>query len=163
MEGKGENACNQHFLHFPQCFLKVSFFKVVKSLDFVVKSIPIIWTTLIMLFFFWSAKLIPKKWIAINPLDQQVIYSQLSRYVHTIITWKQSLRAQLSHLLNPVKQTQVLTILDFWKHCRKGRKILVNSFSSFSHNVLYLFWHMFFPALNLQPRFGSFGTYRAQN
>ena len=29
--GKGENAGNQHFLLFPQCFLKVSIFKVIKS------------------------------------------------------------------------------------------------------------------------------------
>ena len=30
--GKGENAGNQHFLLFPQCFLKGSFFRVIKEL-----------------------------------------------------------------------------------------------------------------------------------
>ena len=35
---KGENAGYQHFLLFPQCFQKASFFKVVKSPDCVVKS-----------------------------------------------------------------------------------------------------------------------------
>ena len=37
--GKGENAGNQHFLHFPQCFQKVSFsFRVAEGWDCVVKS-----------------------------------------------------------------------------------------------------------------------------
>ena len=36
--GKGENAGNQHFLLFPQCVQKASFFGVVKSWDCVVKS-----------------------------------------------------------------------------------------------------------------------------
>ena len=36
--GKGENAGYQHFLLFPQCFQKASFFNVVKSRDCVVKS-----------------------------------------------------------------------------------------------------------------------------
>ena len=38
IEGKGENAGYQHFLLFPQCFQKLSFFKVVKSRDCVVRS-----------------------------------------------------------------------------------------------------------------------------
>ena len=36
--GKGENVGNQHFLFFPPCFQKASFFRIVKSLAFVVKS-----------------------------------------------------------------------------------------------------------------------------
>ena len=36
--GKGENAGYQHFLLFPQCFLKVLFFGVIKSCDCVVKT-----------------------------------------------------------------------------------------------------------------------------
>ena len=37
--GKGENAGNQHFLLFPQCFQKATFFyKIVKIQDCVVKS-----------------------------------------------------------------------------------------------------------------------------
>ena len=36
--GKGENAGYQHFLLFPQCFQKVSCFKVVKSRDCAVKN-----------------------------------------------------------------------------------------------------------------------------
>ena len=36
--GKGKNAGYQHFLLFPQCFQKSSCFKVIKSLDCVVKS-----------------------------------------------------------------------------------------------------------------------------
>ena len=36
--GKGENAGYQHFLFFPQCFLKKSFFRVIKCRDCVVKS-----------------------------------------------------------------------------------------------------------------------------
>ena len=36
--GIGENADNQHFLLFPQCFQKSLFFGVFKSLDCVVKS-----------------------------------------------------------------------------------------------------------------------------
>ena len=36
--GKGENADFQHFLLFPQFFQKVSFFKVGKSQDCVVKT-----------------------------------------------------------------------------------------------------------------------------
>ena len=35
--GKEENAGYQHFLLFPQCFKKVSFFKVIKTWDCVVK------------------------------------------------------------------------------------------------------------------------------
>ena len=35
--GKGENAGHQHFLLFPQCFQKASFFKVSKNQDCVVK------------------------------------------------------------------------------------------------------------------------------
>ena len=35
---KGENAGNQRFLLFPQCFQKASFLGVVKSRDCVVKS-----------------------------------------------------------------------------------------------------------------------------
>ena len=42
MVGKGENAgnmaCFQHFLLFPLCFQKASFFEVIKSRDCVVKS-----------------------------------------------------------------------------------------------------------------------------
>ena len=38
IEGKGENAGNQHFLLFPQCFQKRFFLRVVKSRDCVVKS-----------------------------------------------------------------------------------------------------------------------------
>ena len=30
IEGKGENACYQHFLFFPQCFLKPSFSRSLK-------------------------------------------------------------------------------------------------------------------------------------
>ena len=37
--GKGENADYQHFLLYPQCFQKASFFGVVKSQDCVVKSV----------------------------------------------------------------------------------------------------------------------------
>ena len=36
--GKGENAGYQHFLHFPQCFQKVPFIGVIKSLDCMVKN-----------------------------------------------------------------------------------------------------------------------------
>ena len=36
--GKGENAGYQHFLLFPQCFLRGLFLRVVKSRDCVVKS-----------------------------------------------------------------------------------------------------------------------------
>ena len=36
--GKGENAGNQHFLLFPQCF-QVFFIRVLKSWDCVVKSL----------------------------------------------------------------------------------------------------------------------------
>ena len=35
---KGENAGYQHFLLFPQCFLKASICRIVKSQDCVVKS-----------------------------------------------------------------------------------------------------------------------------
>ena len=38
--GKGENAGNQHFLLFLQCFQKASFFKVVKSRDCVLNALP---------------------------------------------------------------------------------------------------------------------------
>ena len=36
--GKGENAGNQHFLLFPQCFQKASFPRVIEGWDCVVKS-----------------------------------------------------------------------------------------------------------------------------
>ena len=36
--GKRENAGCQHFLFFPQCFQKASFFKVVKSRDCVIQG-----------------------------------------------------------------------------------------------------------------------------
>ena len=35
--GKGESAGYQHFLLFQQCFQKISFFRVVKTQDYVVK------------------------------------------------------------------------------------------------------------------------------
>ena len=38
MVGKGENAGDQHFLLFPQCFQKRSFLGVVKTQDRVVRS-----------------------------------------------------------------------------------------------------------------------------
>ena len=37
IEGKGENAGNQHFLFFPQCFQETLFPVVIKSRDCVVK------------------------------------------------------------------------------------------------------------------------------
>ena len=36
--GKGENAGYQNFLHFPQCFQKALFVRVVKNRDCVVKG-----------------------------------------------------------------------------------------------------------------------------
>ena len=39
--GKGENAGYQHFLLFPQCFLKFSFPRDVKSRDCLIKGEPL--------------------------------------------------------------------------------------------------------------------------
>ena len=50
--GKGENAGNQHFLLFPQCFQKASFLGVVKSRDCVVKC----WDYLVL----WQAQKLGK-------------------------------------------------------------------------------------------------------
>ena len=41
MVGKGENAGYQHFLLFPLCFQKASFFRVMKSGDCMVKGLAI--------------------------------------------------------------------------------------------------------------------------
>ena len=47
--GKGENAGNQHFLLYPQCFQKASFLGVIKNVDCVVKD------SVFFLFFFLIA------------------------------------------------------------------------------------------------------------
>ena len=59
--GKGENAGNQHFLLFPQCFQKASFSEVVENRDCVVtKELPLSQTS--PGFYVWGRSLLKTPW-----------------------------------------------------------------------------------------------------